>query len=179
MITLTHFHLELLLRKNQNIPIAGKVASKSQAWNIKRSAAKEMKEFVLIKELVGRFPEVLPSMSEGDEELPYIVTDYLIDWLRTEFKAGPKPKIADRLVSFSNWVKSDPKVGSEDITTPFVVGIVEKLFEHPELTCLVPRIMSKSELLENEKYLTSWVGEANYRRALNMYSLRQDKPAQQ
>lgn len=135
-----------------------------------------MKELVLIKELVGRFPEVLPSMSEGDEELPYIVISYLIDWLRAEFKAGLKPDITERLVSFSDWVKSDPKVGSEDITTPFVVGIVEKLFEHPELTCLVPRIMSKSELLENEKCLTSWVGEANYQRALSTYSQRLDKP---
>jgi hypothetical protein len=36
LITLSHFHLELLLRKNQNIPIAGKVASKRHAWNIKR-----------------------------------------------------------------------------------------------------------------------------------------------
>jgi len=137
-----------------------------------------MKEFVFIKELVGRFPEILPSMSEGDEELPYIVTFYLIEWLRSEFKAGPKPKITERLVSFSNWVKSDPKVGSEDITTPFVVGIVEELFEHPELTCLVPRIMTKPELLENEQYLKSWVGEANYQRALNMYSQRQDTPNQ-
>jgi hypothetical protein len=35
LIALSHFHLELLLKKNQDIPIAGKVASKSHAWNIK------------------------------------------------------------------------------------------------------------------------------------------------
>jgi hypothetical protein len=42
LIALSHFHLELLLKKNQDIPIAGTVASKSHAWHIKRSARKKM-----------------------------------------------------------------------------------------------------------------------------------------
>ena len=36
MITLTHFYLELLLKKNQNVPIAGKAANKRQLRHIKR-----------------------------------------------------------------------------------------------------------------------------------------------
>ena len=46
-----HFHLELLLKKNQDIPIAGKVASKSHAWRIKRCARDEMNA-------KHRYPEV-------------------------------------------------------------------------------------------------------------------------
>jgi hypothetical protein len=43
LITLTYFHLELLLRKNQNNPIAGKVASKSHMRHIKRWTKRKMK----------------------------------------------------------------------------------------------------------------------------------------
>jgi hypothetical protein len=40
LITLAYFHLELLIIKNQNMHIAGKVASKRHAWHIKCSVIK-------------------------------------------------------------------------------------------------------------------------------------------
>jgi hypothetical protein len=51
--TWMHFHLELLHKKNQNIPSAGKVASKSHRWSIKRWTKRNYDEKSLARKGTG------------------------------------------------------------------------------------------------------------------------------
>ncbi len=74
-------------------------------------------------EMLQRFPELQTRVSEGDDELPYLVMGYLADWLK-ELGDAITPAIIERVVAFARWCESQPrgKNAGDDVLTIFVVG---------------------------------------------------------
>jgi hypothetical protein len=124
----------------------------------------------LYDEVLRRFPEVGFYVSEGDEELPYLVVGYIADWLSSVAKGGIDPAIVQRVVEFDRWCLEQPEgeTAEDDIMTIEVVALREKLFERDELLPLIPKLMSRKELLQAREYLTTWVGADRYQAALRL-----------
>lgn len=124
----------------------------------------------LYTEMLQRFPEIQSRLSEGDEELPYMLMNYLADWLR-DLGDGVTSAIVERVVSFSRWCESQPsgKDAGDDVLTILVVGFYEHLFDCPSTRRLLPRLISREDMTRNANYLRQWVGAENYERALQAY----------
>jgi hypothetical protein len=125
----------------------------------------------LYDEVLRRFPEITSFVSEGDEELPYLVVAYVVMWLESVAKPELDPSIIERIVDFDRWCMEQPRgeTAANDIMTIEVVALREELFAHDELLPLVPKLMTRPELLENREYLTHWVGADRYQAALRLY----------
>ena len=121
----------------------------------------------LYDEVLRRFPEVASYVSDGDEELPYLVVGYITDWL---LSIELDPPTVQRVVDFDRWCMDQPRgdTAADDIMTIEVVALREKLFEHDKLLPIVPKLMTHEELLQNRDYLTSWVGADRYQAALRL-----------
>jgi hypothetical protein len=121
----------------------------------------------LYDEVLRRFPEVAPYVSDGDEELPYLVVGYIADWL---LSVDLDPATVQRVVDFDRWCMEQPggETAADDIMTIEVVALREKLFEHDKLLPIVPKLMTHEEMLRNRDYLTSWVGADRYQAALRL-----------
>lgn len=124
----------------------------------------------LYTEILQRFPEIQNRLSEGDEELPYLLMNYLADWLK-ELGEELTPAIVERIVEFARWCENQPpgKDAGDDIYTILAVGFYEHLFDSPSTRRLLPHLISCDELKNNADYLRHWVGEENYNRALQEY----------
>ena len=99
--------------------------------------------------------------------MPYVVVGYIADWLLT---VELDPAIVQRVVDFDRWCVDQPRgeTAADDIMTIEVVALREELFEHDKLLPIVPKLMSRTELLQNREYLTSWVGANRYQAALRL-----------
>ena len=84
----------------------------------------------LYAEILQRFPEIQSRFSEGDDELPYILMNYLADWLKELGRPVP-PATIDRVVTFARWCDNQPsgKTAGDDNYTIYMVGFVEHLFD--------------------------------------------------
>src|SRR5687767_14347682 len=124
----------------------------------------------LYDEDLRRFPEVAPYVSEGDEELPYLVVGYIADWLLSVASPAIDPSAVQRVVDFDRWCMDQPRgaTAADDIMTIQIVGFREELFKHDELLPLVPQLMTHEEPLMNGKYLTQWVGADRLQAALRL-----------
>ena len=121
-------------------------------------------------EVLRHFPEVATSMTEGDEELPYIVALHLVDWLRTVALPTFDPDVIRRVVEFDRWCKQQPDgaTAADDIHTIETVGFLEALFEHDELIPLLSHLIGLEELTEHRDYFITWVGAERYAAALSL-----------
>ena len=121
-------------------------------------------------EILQRFPEVADELSEGDEELPYVMVGHVVRWLRAVAKPALDADVVRRVVEFDRWCMSQPggEAAENDIPTIAVVALREKLFKYDELLPLVPRVMTRQELLQNRDYLVGWVGADRYEAVLRM-----------
>jgi hypothetical protein len=124
----------------------------------------------LYTEIVRRFPEIRSKISEGDEELPYLLISFLADWLK-EMGGAITPSITERIVAFVHWCESQPsgKDAGDDIFTILVVGFYEKLFEAKSTRALLPRFLTPQDMTANVDYFRQWVGTENYEKALKEY----------
>jgi hypothetical protein len=124
----------------------------------------------LVDEIVRRFPEVAPQVDPDDGRLPYLMVNYVVEWLLTVAKPALDPEVVERVLDFDRWCMSQPRGQSadDDIWTVAVVALREKLFFYDELLPLVPRLMPREELLENRDYLIQWVGRERYEAALRL-----------
>jgi hypothetical protein len=124
----------------------------------------------LYTEILQRFPEVQSRISEGDEELPYLLMGYLADWLK-ELGDAVTPAITERVVAFARWCENQPrgKDAGDDLLTVFVVGFYEHLFGSASTRHLLPHLVSRADLTRNADYLRQWIGAENYERALQEY----------
>jgi hypothetical protein len=121
----------------------------------------------LYDEVLRRFPEIAAYVSEGDEELPYVVVGYIADWwLSVELD----PTIVRRVVDFDRWCMDQPRgeTAADDIMTIEAIALREDLFEHDKLLPIVPKLMSRTDLLQNREYLIRWVGADRYQAALRL-----------
>jgi len=121
-------------------------------------------------EIVRRFPEVLPFINDGDEELPYLVAGYIVDWLRTVARPVLDPDVIRRVVDFHLWCINHPEgsTAADDVLTIETVGLIENLFEHDELLPIIPHLYRMDEFVANREYLITWVGADRYQAALVM-----------
>jgi hypothetical protein len=124
----------------------------------------------LYDEVLRRFPEARPFIDEHNAELPYLVVGAVAEWLGTVAKPAFDPNVVQRVVEFDRWCAGQPRGASaeDDLLTIEVVALREKLFEHDELMPLIPHLMAREELLENRKYLVSWVGADRFQAALRL-----------
>jgi len=125
----------------------------------------------LCDEVVRRFPEVQSRLTDGDEDVPYIVMGSVVDWLKETGTSGFPPEIVQRVIEFTEWCEAQPRGGTagDDVYTILVVSFYEGLFRSDVTRCLLPRIVPKDELLNNAEYLKHWVGDENFRLALEKY----------
>jgi len=117
------------------------------------------------------FPEVRELSSEGDEELPYVLMANLVDFLERQASPELRAGTIKRVLEFKAWCHAQPrgKDAGDDVLTILVVGFLEKVIESEKLCVLVPRLISKAELVESKDYLVTWVGQENYDRAMSLY----------
>ena len=118
-----------------------------------------MKAF--LNEVLQRFPEVADQVNEGDEDLPYVVVGYIVEWL---LSVEIESATTERVTAFDRWCMQQPRgqTAADDILTIETVGLREKLFRYDKLLPLVTKLMSREELQVNEEYLSRWVGEDRY-----------------
>lgn len=123
---------------------------------------------VFSDELVRRFPELVDSVFDGDEELPYLMARHLVDWLSVVAAPRLDQEVVRRVVEFHQWCQEQPSGASaeDDILTIEAVGFIEDLFEHDELLPLIPRLFRKEELRRSRDYWIAWVGKDRYDAAL-------------
>ena len=122
-------------------------------------------------EISRQFPELRGRFSEGDEELPYVVIGYLIDWITELPKDAITAQLIERLVLFARWCEAQPrgKDAGDDLFTVLTVGFYEKLFESETTRALVPHFISREQFVEGGNYLRTWVGVENYEKAGKYY----------
>jgi hypothetical protein len=125
-------------------------------------------------EVLRRFPEVARYVRDGDEELPYVVVGYVVDWLSSVAKPTLDPAVVQRVIDFDQWCMRQPpgESAADDTATIETVALRERLFAHDELLPLVPKLMTRDEMLRNGKYLSGWVGADRYQAALRLYDRR-------
>jgi hypothetical protein len=117
------------------------------------------------------FPQVKEVSSEGDEALPYVFVGNLVDYLETQADPDLSVDLIQRVQKFTAWVRVQArgKDATDDVFTIFTVGFIEKLFESRKLHPLMPKLLSKEDLITSRAYLIQWVGEENFDRALALY----------
>ena len=57
-----------------------------------------MKAF--LNEVLQRFPEVADQVNEGDEDLPYVVVGYIVEWL---LSVELDSATTERVTAFDRW----------------------------------------------------------------------------
>lgn len=124
----------------------------------------------IYEELSRRFPEIEADIKD-DSELPYVMMASLATWLNTRASETLTADLVGRVVSFARWCEEQPRGqdAGDDLFTILAVGFYEKLFELENARALLPTLISRSDLVANEDYLTKWVGEDCYRKALALY----------
>jgi hypothetical protein len=130
---------------------------------------------MLYDEIIRRFPEVQSKIHSGDEELPYQLMHYVVEWLQ-EFRSDAlTPDVIQRVQDFSQWCEDQPRgeQAKDDVFTILAVGFWESLFESDSTRTLVPRLMSRADVQANSEYLKGWVGSDNYEKTLREF----DPPA--
>ena len=125
----------------------------------------------LATEIRSRFPEISTRVFDGDELLPYTMMGHVASWLREERPHLTSEGIAGRLASFCEWCESQQPgdTASDDILTILVVGLYEKLIEHPATRPLVPVLMSREDFAGNKDYILSHCGSDAYNETLKEY----------
>jgi len=126
---------------------------------------------ILYDEVIRRFPEVRSRISEGNEELPYVVVGEIVYWLSSLRPADINAGLIERVVAFRDWCETQSRGedAGDDILTIYVVSFFEKLFRHETTRLLIPHLTPKSELLKNQDYLKSWVEEKDFKDVLSKY----------
>lgn len=126
---------------------------------------------VLFEEINRRFPEVRSRELEDNADSPYTVMGLVADWLKQLSRSEVTPEIVHRLQSFRDWCEQQPRGedAGNDIYTILVVGFYENLFDEESTRSLIPKLISKEDLIQNAEYLKSWVGSDNYQLALEQY----------
>jgi len=126
----------------------------------------------LYKTVKTLFPEFIPFLSEGDEENATITFVDLLDSLEKTNPSLENSDLVSRLDQFRDWVESYPRGedAGNDLLTWYAVTFIEGVLERESLFRLGPAVIGKEDLLENKDYFSTWIGPAEYHRALNAFS---------
>lgn len=126
---------------------------------------------VLYDEVIHRFPEVQSRLYPCDENLPAIVLSAVASWLQDLGPDMLSPDVVKRVREFARWCENQPQgeTADDDIMTMYTVSFVEKLFGSSVTRPLIPRIMSKQNMISGAHYLKRCVGAENYQAVLDLY----------
>jgi hypothetical protein len=117
-----------------------------------------MRSSTLRNEIEACFPEVRDKLNEDDGD--WTLMDRLVEWLR-DFNAI-SADIVERLRRFKRWCEEQPRTESRrdldtmllppvaDIWTIFICGFWEPLFESNSTRVLIPQLMSRGEVTNEE-----------------------------
>jgi AcrR family transcriptional regulator len=105
-----------------------------------------MRSSTLRNEIEARFPEVRDKLNEDDCD--WTLMDRLVEWLR-DFNAI-SADIVERLRRFKRWCEEQPRTEREDIWTSFIRGFWDNLFESNSTRVLIPQLMSRGEVTNEE-----------------------------
>jgi len=127
----------------------------------------ERNELTLCKEVLERFPEIRRA-SEGHEDNPTVLLHEVVHWLSM---AQVSSSDESRVIAFMEWSQSQPRGTTvhDDIATMVTTSFYEGLFDHEHTRRLIPKLVSKADLVEGAEYLKQWVGEENYQKALALF----------
>ena len=125
---------------------------------------------VLYDELSRQFPEIQTRLEEY-YDLPYVLMGALADWLTELSPPEFTSNVIDRVVAFSRWCEEQPrgKDARTDLPTIVTVALYEKLFEHDGTRFLLPKLITKEQMLEGADYMKAHVGADNYEKALRYF----------
>lgn len=127
---------------------------------------------LLCDEVLRRFPEVRELMSDGDEDMSYLVVGYVVKWLAKMARAkSMDDELIERVVDFDHWAMNYPpgKTAEDDVPTIMMVAFHEELLRYDSLLTLIPHLMSRRAFEANETYFTQFVGAERYRAALGQF----------
>ena len=113
-------------------------------------------------EILKRFPEV--QVDQENIELPYLMMREIVSWLNSRETDCTSPGIVKRVVDFKKWCENQEsgQSAADDIWTIFTVSFFEPLFGNKKTQSLISYLTSRKEMIENNKYLISWIGKENY-----------------
>jgi hypothetical protein len=79
------------------------------------------------QEVVRRFPEIVPLLCDGDEELPYVYFSHIARWIGSLARSEVSGDTSSRISSFGDWCCSQPggKDAADDLGTILMVGLYE------------------------------------------------------
>jgi hypothetical protein len=122
---------------------------------------------ILYDEILRRFPEVRPSLSDGEEDLPYLMMGHVASWAQRLSPTEINTEAIARVQAFIRWCEEQPRgeTAADDILTVLVVGFYEKLFETEDTRALLPKFVAKEDFIKNAEYLKTWVGAEKYEQA--------------
>ena len=125
----------------------------------------------LYDELTRRFPEIPDIIFEGDEGAPYLLMNDLARWLSEIPEEAMTPEIITRVVALKEWCEEQPtgNDAENDIYTIFIVGFYEKLFRANSTRKILPKLVSRDDIVTNAGYLRTWVGADNYEEAVRQF----------
>lgn len=122
-------------------------------------------------EIIRRFPELVPRLYEGDEELAYVLMGEIAQWLKTLDRVDLKPELVQRILELKQWCFDQPRgqTASDDAITLWYIGFVEELFDSDVTRALLPHLLPEEHLLEDPEYWKRWVKPESYHLALEEY----------
>jgi hypothetical protein len=122
-------------------------------------------------EVLRRFPEIVPHLCEGDEELPYLYFSSIAWWIESLPRSEVSDDIIRRISSFGDWCFSQPegKDASDDLGTILMVGLYESLGGSDSGRKVLSSIWPEDYVLTSREYLTQWLGSCDYERLLTEY----------
>jgi hypothetical protein len=128
---------------------------------------------LLYNELRTRFPEIQEGL-RGNFEQPSLAMGAEVDYLVRLNGDAMTPELISRVVDFSNWCCSQQRgeTAADDIATIYVVSLVEQLFRHAPTRALLPRLMTREELLASADNFKNLVSPEDFDAALKEYSKR-------
>jgi hypothetical protein len=128
-------------------------------------------------EVVRRFPEIVPQLCDGDEELPYLYFSQIAWWIGSLNPSEVSDDIIERISSFADWCSSQPEGedASDDLGTILMVGLFESLGSSESGRKVLSRIWPVDYVLASREYLTQWLGSDDYERLLKEYKRKPNK----
>ena len=122
-------------------------------------------------EVLKRFPEIEPHVSEGDEELPYLYFSYIAWWVETLSRPEVTVNVIERIASFGEWCCEQPegKDASDDLGTILMVGLYETLANSESGRMVLANIWPVDYVRSGEEYFKQWMGEKEYQLLLTEY----------
>lgn len=130
------------------------------------------------EKLISLFPEIKTHVFTGDEELPHVMMSHVADLVKKTFNEKNEgnqeyQSIISRIIELRDWCINNED--DSDAYTVYIISLYETICESQKTHPLIPFITEKEDFLNNEEYLTAWIGAENYDQILKDWNRRSIK----